>query len=141
MAILTDIDISHPLSFRGIRNERTDDPEMIRFAKAMNTPQLQMVAQPATAVTALTADDGATLLAYLPLTPFFGAFQQNLQCLSETAAGEPLLTGWMPLERFGEFLAHRQAETPLAPLAALASLLDSWAGLHVHEVVFDGYGR
>ncbi|CAG0961989.1 hypothetical protein RHDC4_00746 [Rhodocyclaceae bacterium] len=139
MATLQQIDPQRPLTFVGMRYEKTDDPEMARLAEAMQMPQLQIIANAVTPYVELSAADGAALLAYLPNTAFVTDFAENLQCIAQTTEGEPLLTGWMPLERFREFIAHRQADTPAAPLSALDAMMTDWAGIDIAEIYFDGF--
>lgn len=139
MATLQEINPQRPITFVGMRYEKTDDPEMARLAEAMKLPGLQIVATAVTPYVELPAAHSAALLAYLPSTAFATDFDQNLQCIAETDKGEPLLTGWMPLQRFCAFLAHRQGDTPDAPLRALTAMLADWAGAPIEEIYFDGF--
>lgn len=139
MANLQDIDPHRPIAFVGMRYEKIDDPEMVRLAESMQMPRLLIVATPVTPYAELSAEHGAVLLAYLRETAFAADFATNLQCVAETADGEPLLTGWMSLERFREFVAHRQADTPAETISALNTMISDWAGIDIAEVYFDGF--
>jgi hypothetical protein len=83
------------------------------------------------------ARDGQShFLDWLAESGWVAKVERDLQCLSETNKGEPLLTSWMKLDEFAALAAD----------AAVASMMPSmeeaiarWRELGVTDVFFDGY--
>lgn len=64
------------------------------------------------------------------------AFYSNLQSLAETAAGEPLLTTWLSVEKFWAMLVEGKG-TPIVDEIQMRT--QGWAMLGLDEVLFDVY--
>jgi hypothetical protein len=141
MTIIEDIDVRKPLAFYGACTTISDDPVLVNMAAKHNNPRLRLVTSPVTGEIALSPDDARVLLAYLEGCCWRDDFDENLQCISETKAGEALLTGWMSIETFTSFVSDA-APNDLDVrkiLDGMKSATSGWTTAGVQEVYFDGY--
>ncbi|CAG9169941.1 hypothetical protein [Cupriavidus pinatubonensis] len=60
-------------------------------------------------------------------------FFEHLQCVAETAAGEPLLTTWLGADRFWSMLSDGRG---VPAVEAIAARVDEWRSLGLDEVYF-----
>lgn len=65
-------------------------------------------------------------------------FFAHMQCMSQTAAGEPLLTTWLSGDRFWSMLHDGYG---LEVIGAIAAGVKDWRSLGLDEVYFDFYVR
>ncbi|NNM64395.1 MAG: hypothetical protein HKL99_07250 [Burkholderiales bacterium] len=144
MSTIDDIDHGRELLLHGSQYRRVDDSKMISLARALDTPGLQICAYPVTPDIRLSSGETAAFLGHVRSSGWREDFDVNLQCLSEVD-GEPLLTGWMSLEKFRGFLASCVMDTvdihdPVRLAAArLHAAVGEWATLGAHDVCFEGY--
>lgn len=106
--------------------------------------QLRIRAHDVTPQMHLSSQETAALLSYLRSVPWREDFDYNLQCVSEMD-GEPLLTGWMSLEKFRAFLTSCNTHSELRglPVQAVAVRLRAeskgWKAIGVDDVYFVGH--
>ena len=83
--------------------------------------------------------DSLAFVAWLDERPVWHEeFFRNLQCMSQTASGEPLLTTWLSADRFWSLLQAGRGEPAVGEIAQHAS---TWSGLALDEVYFDFHVR
>lgn len=141
MSRLEQIDQSKPLTFYGSKTIKSDDPVLVKLASSTGIDNLMCISSPATEAITLSPEDGARLLNYLTSCCWREDFDKDLQCISETELGEPLLTGWMSLEQFNQFVtATSEARFPICDISLkLSKLLSGWTALDIDEVTFTGF--
>jgi hypothetical protein len=128
------------MSFYGSQMQTTDLPQLVALAEKLGMPQLRMVSTPITPDIKLAPADTRLLLEYVAGRCWRAEFDENLQCLAETVAGEALLTGWMSVDQFATFVRDAGHDDPVRRvLNVLAANTSHWKGLGVSEVTFDGY--
>jgi hypothetical protein len=139
MSTITDLDETRGLTFCGCQYRRVDDPAMIALARKLDTPGLRICAHTVTQTIDLSAAESAALLSDVRSATWYEDFNRNLQCVSEID-GEPLLTGWMTLEKFRAFLESCTTPTVYVDiLARLHAAISDWEALGVQDVYFHGY--
>lgn len=143
MALLRQIDLTKPITIYGQRYERITHNGLESLAAKLDQPNLVVCAEnvAGTAVT-LDPEEGAGLFAVLVASAcghiagdWYKRFERNLQCLSQDAAGHPLLTTWVSLEEFEQFLWSVNFES----FSRLQAQIQGWRELGVEEVCLDGY--
>lgn len=82
------------------------------------------------------ANETQSVLDWLSACTYKALFERNLQALSATTSGEPLLTTWFTLDEF-EAIASG-ADLP-ASLQALKGFLAEWRRSGMTDVYVDGY--
>lgn len=126
MTTINNIDPTKPLEFAGYRNDG-------------------VCANPVDGLPPIELDVTETghLLAYLLDCCWRADFDWNLQCISETEVGEPLLTGWMSIAEFNSFTEYATGGTPeqQAVITKLHNLTIDWEAKGVEDVYFDGYRK
>lgn len=139
MSTLKSIDRKKPLNFYGCSTKF--DPEFKEFVEKLNLPQLLMVSDIVTKEFELSSEYTAELLSYISWHSQASLFEENLQCFSETAAGEPILTGWFSLDEFFKFLQNSDDASPKVKeaLALLTQFTKDWESLGVEDFNFSGY--
>lgn len=141
MANIKQIDKSKPLEFRGDRIRISNDPELIRLTQKTDKSQMLRVSEPVTDTVELSAIDAKPLLEYLARSAWSSEFNTNLQSLSETQSGAPLLTGWMGVAQFREFTQYAGYGANVEARSAIRRLHDAthdWIATGVELVYFEG---
>lgn len=136
MARVEMINPEKPFTLAGHKTTISTDPVFCKLAKSMGNDRLQMVSEPISEITSLTPDETRVFLQTVIASPHRKLFDENLQGMSQTHDGFPLLSGWMRVSEFGGFLATLD-DTPLT--IKLKSLVASWETLGAEEVFFDGF--
>lgn len=145
MALLRQIDLTKPITIYGQRYERITHNGLESLAAKLDQPNLVVCAENVAGTTiTLSSEDGDVLLAVLVASAcghiagdWYKRFERNLQCLSQDAAGHPLLTTWVALEDFEQFLQSAHFEL----FTRLQVQIQGWRELGVEEVCLDGYER
>lgn len=141
MSRIEDIDTTRPVGFYGSKTTISDDQFLVNIVKETGLENFYYVSSPVTATTELSIEEGRLLLDYLKTCCWREDFDRNLQCISQTEAGEALLTGWMPVETFNDFVkTTSQDGFPVQEVSVkLAEIIQGWAECGVQEATFVGY--
>lgn len=136
MSIIEMINPNKPLVFTGHKTSLCTDEVMIELARKMNNEVFRYVIEPITKDIELSVEDTAKFIKTVIGSNQRKLFDENLQGMAETVKGEPLLTGWLSLSDYQEFLVG-VAGCPVSKFLYVASL--SWNDLGVEDVYFDGF--
>lgn len=140
MARITEIDPSRPIVLVAV--ERVDDEPLDFLGPgAREAARSLCVLKPASAHVAIGPCHARELLVFLASNAWREVFERELQCVSETEAREPLLTGWVHRTSFDAFLACPVANQcipgTLGVLRRVTQDLVAHAG--ASEIQFEGY--
>lgn len=140
MSTLEQINSNKPIEFTGHRTTISDDPVLVEMAEKTKTPNLRLVTTPITEVFHVPAEESKVLLDFLRSNPWRRAFDENLQCISETHKGELLLTGWLSFTEFQRFLSETQ--DPSCAIHKISQDMKAWldaAPAGLEEIFFDAF--
>lgn len=126
MAWLLDIDCSLPVNFTPVRPIRARDPSEENF----DTPLADGVV--------FSGPDAAVFWGWLSHSDHLEKFEQDLQSMSQTAQGEPLLTTWMEWDDFMDLVNAARADHALPDFSAI---LAKWSAQGALRVYVDGFAR
>lgn len=126
MASLLDIDCSLPVNFTPVCPIPTRNPSEENF----DTPLDEGVV--------FSGPEASVFWGWLSNSDYLDRFEQDLQSLSQTAQGAPLLTTWL---EWGEFMALISAARVDHALPDFASTLAKWSAQGAHRVYIDGFAR
>lgn len=142
MSRIEQINTEKPLSFSGYRNTIDNNAEMTQLAIKLDCSQLLNTAEPEPkAEINLSVEDSSLLLNYLKNCAWREGFDENLQGMSETEDGEPLLTGWMSIDEFNNFIKNAGLDNPDVKIVIgkLHEASIDWKSMGIDDVYFDGY--
>lgn len=143
MATLEQIDPSKPIQLYGSRTAPSDDWFLVELAKQTGDTSLRNVCMCATDAIVLSTEEGRALLEYVASSDWKNTFEKELQCISQTNAGEPLVSGWLTWSNFMGFIESCTAQnSPIRHIAIkLNTQIETWHEKKLNEVTFDGYFR
>jgi hypothetical protein len=137
MSTLKDIDHTRTVSIYPTFEARVDEPVIIELAEQLKNPNLLRCDEPLEGrqITLMDAD-ARRFLEWLAATRWGAILETDLQCVTETAKGEPLLTTWLELTVFTEMASEANAANVLP---VLKETLNDWRECHVKNVYIDGF--
>jgi hypothetical protein len=136
MASFYDIDLSKPLSIEPHVMTQLTDPDMVALAHSMHEPNLLKCDTPIGQGVTLAPDAASAFMEWLLQSRWRPILESDLQCIAETAAGEPLLTTWLHIDSLKVLVDDAKHIEALQPVRAA---LDSWAGQGVGNVYIEGH--
>lgn len=140
MATLKDIDPRKPITITGNKMIVSDDAVLVGLADRTGNQSYRNILTPVTEVLTIDAAMSQDFLARIQTELYCSDFEKNLQCVSETPLKEPLLYGWIGIDRFCEFAASKiVSASPWPPIRHFAEIAAAWKKLGVELVDFQGY--
>lgn len=136
MATLQQIDRTRPMSVWGSNAVKVTDPELVELAERMALPQLMVCEELVGEVLKIDAAEVATFLDRISKPEWRASFETDLQCISEDMQGRPLLTTWISIEVFHQFLKDI-ADLQIHP--RLTEAVREWEGRGARTINVDGY--
>jgi|SRR6185437_1941526 len=136
MASFLDIDLTKPLTITPHVMKKLDDPDMLALLEPINDPNLLKCDTPAGEAITLDPSAASTFMDWLLQSRWRPVLEADLQCMTETQAGEPLLTTWMHLDSLKVLVDDARHIEALEPVR---DALASWAGKGVGNVYIEGH--
>lgn len=138
MATLKDIDHDRDISITPAIRTKIDDPLIVNLARERKDPNLLKCDSPVVEHSiVLKGSHARRFLEWLATTPWGTVLEKDLQSMTETAKGEPLLSTWLDLARFEQLAndAHAAGALP----QSLQSNFADWRSLGIGNVYLDGF--
>lgn len=145
MSSLNNIDYGRELWFYGMNNYTSDDEFLIEMSKKLNIPNLTNCSTHITSAITLNSFEAFGLFNYIQKSEKWNPiFEQDLQCVAQTAEGEELLTSWIKKSDFETFLSEITQPTMTENLRNVALYLktqyEEWSNKNmIHDIEFSGY--
>ncbi|WP_395794708.1 hypothetical protein [Aquimonas sp.] len=138
MAKIVECDPARPLQLGPEVARVSDEPELIELAHRLGDERYRVLVTPVGDPVQMAAEAGAALLEFICSSSWRQPFESNLQCLSETEMGEPLLTTWMCPQDFELLLTSfsQVDETSATHSVALLEAHRVWAAISEPVNVF-----
>lgn len=136
MALIQSIDRSKPMYLDGNIEVPHHEPVIEELALQMNQPQLRYCDVSSGDRVTLPPSEANSFLSFLAMTDWGSIVEQDLQCMSQTSEGDPLLTSWLELDQFVELAEAAYAAGALPPLS---DVFERWSASGVVRVYIEGF--
>lgn len=133
------IDTKMPIQFYGGETILSDDPILVQLAQQQQNERIRIVSVTGPVCYEIPQERVHGFLEFISTGNHSSAFHENLQGLAEDKFGRGLLTGWMDLKRFEEWLPKEVPAHLEQVFAQLRSCCESMSLLNMTEVYFDLY--
>lgn len=129
MATIARCDPAKPMYVAAYVDRLSDEPDFVALAKQHGDDTLRCVAMPLGETLTIAPTDTAALLTAIQSSPWQGIFENALQHLAATTAGEDLLTALMTRDDAEAMLRHIVANggDSTHAAAAIVDTIHRWA--------------
>lgn len=138
MASFLDIDLTKPLAITPCVMKKLTEPDMLRVLEPMGEPNLLKIDTPIGDIITLDPSAASAFMDWLLQSRWRPVLEADLQCMTETAQGEPLLTTWLQLDSLKVLVDDAKH---IAALEPVRTALATWAEQGVGNVYIEGYDR
>ena len=135
MASIESIDINKEMNFIGYKDIEGSDSELTELAKGLGDERLRKIAQQVTEKITISPGETRDFVALMIFDSEIEEFEDNLVLMEQGGGENQLMTWYLKLEKFIDFL-QRKPESKVA--VRLLNQCSEWAGLGVENVYFDG---